>query len=563
MSFGSFNSSEPTMSDDLVSSFVFNKSLQQRGLEFRLGGAADDIRYDIRLVGGALLKQQEYAAKRYERAAGQTTDAVERQTGEVVRMREEQAANARQLRSAVEDSTRVLQKSIDASANAVTAMHGAVIDQLSHVRWALAEQNHLLSGIFETLREGRSNECRQLVEQGERNMEARFYNDAEERLKLALTYDNTDHVLHQNLGLVSVHLGKPDVALEHFKKALAFPPKIAAHNRGKVGFFLARAATHAARVLYARGDYRGTAEYLQQALKHDPRGAKNWYDLAVVSAYEGDAALATDALRRAIDIEPEFYAQALGDTELDPIRDAVDRLLLDVREEKRQTVEEALPRFETLQRLSGEVRRLVPTAPTVPPDLEKNLVSARQRNTFFAWQDVHTGLLTKLLETPRGLLTAVKHAIDALEGKQRRALEDAGKAHQLELQRREGSRREAEAQLKAEKSSALFEEGWLMGCFAYALMGVIGGVIGAALGTFVHQASWGFLLVALALPMGYAMVHGSKTATLQSATDAAETAVKDVRSEITRDAEAKRGKLERELHGLRALRTEIATAFNL
>jgi tetratricopeptide (TPR) repeat protein len=233
MTFGSFNSSEPTMSDDLTASFFFNKSLQQRGLEFRLGDVVDDIRYDIRLVGGALLTQQERAAKRYERAAHATADAVERQTAQVTRLREEQATQARELKSAVEDSTRVLRTSIDRTTDAVTSMHGAVIDQLSHVRWALAEQNHLLTGIFETLREGHSNECRQLVEQGERNMQARYYDDAEERLKLALTYDNTDHVLHQNLGLVSVHLGKPDVALEHFKKALAFPPKVAAQNRDR------------------------------------------------------------------------------------------------------------------------------------------------------------------------------------------------------------------------------------------------------------------------------------------------------------------------------------------
>src|SRR3954452_16806006 len=110
MTFGAFHSSEPRLTEDFTSSFFFNKSLQQRGLEYRLGDIADDIRYDLRLVRGALLPPQRGAARRYEKAARATTAAVERQTEEAVRLREEQATQARELQSAVEESTRVLRK---------------------------------------------------------------------------------------------------------------------------------------------------------------------------------------------------------------------------------------------------------------------------------------------------------------------------------------------------------------------------------------------------------------------------------------------------------------------
>jgi uncharacterized membrane protein YeaQ/YmgE (transglycosylase-associated protein family) len=317
-------------------------------------------------------------------------------------------------------------------------------------------------------------------------------------------------------------------------------------------------------VLYAKGDYRGAAGYFQQALKHDARGAKNWYDLAVVSAYEHDDRQATEALRKAIELEPEFYGQALGDTELDPIRDSIDHLLLDLRNEQRKTVEEFGPRVGKLQRLSAKVRQLVPAAPAVPPEVEMSVAEARKRNTFFAWHDAHARLLTTFLETPRRLFTAVKHAIDVLEDKQRRSLNDAEEIHEAEAQRRENARKTAEAQLQAEKSSSdLFDGGAGMGCFAYALLGLIGGVVGAVVGAFGHHAGWGFLLGAVAVSIGYALLHGLKTASLQSATNEAETAVNEVRSKITRDANAKKAALEHELNGLHALRTEIATAFNL
>src|SRR5260370_20792979 len=117
MPFGSFHSSEPRLTEDIVSSFFFNKSLQQRGLEYQLGNIADDIRWDLRLVGGALLTQQERAVRRYEKAARATTAAVERQTAEAVRFREEQATQARELQSALEDSTPALPKSIDRTTN--------------------------------------------------------------------------------------------------------------------------------------------------------------------------------------------------------------------------------------------------------------------------------------------------------------------------------------------------------------------------------------------------------------------------------------------------------------
>ena len=54
-----------------------------------------------------------------------------------------------------------------------------------------------------------------------------------------------------------------DGALEHFKKALAFPPKADAKASA---FFVARAAAHVARVLYANEDYAGAESYLWRAV---------------------------------------------------------------------------------------------------------------------------------------------------------------------------------------------------------------------------------------------------------------------------------------------------------
>jgi tetratricopeptide (TPR) repeat protein len=555
MTFGAFHSSEPHLTEDITSSFFFNKSLQQRGLEYRLGNVADDIRYDLRLVGGALLTQQERAAKRYEKASHATTAAVERQTAETVRFREEQATQARELKSAVEDSTRVLQKSIDGTGKAITEMHGAVVDQLSHVRWAMAEQNQLLRGIFETLRDGRSNECRQLVEQGEKNLQARYYAEAEERLKLALVYDNTDHVLHQNLGLVAIHLGKPDIALEHFKRALAFPPKAKNHgDRSKVAFFLARAATHAARVLYATGDTRGAAEYLAKALEHDDTAAKNWYDLAVMCAYEENGRAVETALRKAIALEPEFYAQALGDPELDPVRDQVDRLLLTLRDETRDALETALPKLAALEQLAASVQQVVSQAPLSPPYLMQAAEAARARATFFALREVVVEMERTLKFVPAALTNALDAAIADAEARKKSAKSDVAKKHDHETASLRKDREDARA--ADDKVRANADGGFNQ--IVLAVVGILAGVIlGAAIRGWAG-AGLGLVVGAFLPPLIYAIHHEAAKGTSKRALEAAEAALKGRMAALDEETAATSDDVEASLRTLRDLRARVA-----
>ncbi len=555
MTFGSFHSSEPRLTEDIVSSFFFNKSLQQRGLEYQLGNIADDIRWDLRLVGGALLTQQERAVRRYEKAARATTAAVERQTAEAVRFREEQATQARELQSAVEDSTRVLQKSIDGTGKAITEMHGAVVDQLSHVRWAMAEQNQHLRGIFETLREGRSNECRQLVEQGEKNMQARYYAEAEERLTLALTFDNTDHVLHQNLGLVSIHLGKPDVALKHFQRALAFPPKTKSlGDRGKAAFFLARAATHAARALYAAGDTRGAAKYFAKALEHDDAAAKNWYDLAVMCAYEANGRAMETALRKAIALEPEFYAQALGDTELDPVRDLVDHLLLTLRDEAHDALATALPKLAALEQLAASVRQVVPQAPLPPPHLMQAAEAARARGTFFALREVVVEMERTLKSAPAALTDALDAAIAEAEAEKKVVKSAVAKKHDRDV---EGLRREWEAARAADDEVRTNADG-LLNQIVLAVIGILVGVILGAAFRGWAGAGWGLILGAFVPPLVYAIHREAARGNSGRALEAAEAALKGQMAMMEEETAARHDDLDADIRGLRDLRARVA-----
>lgn len=324
MTLGPFRSSSPSFTSRALDPFFYNRSLQQEGLELRLADYVDDVRYDMRAIGGAIIKQQEKAADRYRADARATTDAVRAQTNEIAGLRRDQAAHAAQITGAIEDSAKVVRAGIDQTNSSIETMRSELSTQLTHIQWALARQSDLLSDILEVLRENRKNECRQLVEQGALHLQRGFLSEARERLEAALAFDSTDYDLHQQLGFTFVRLGDLDRALAHFQKALAFAPSEERCGRLQSAFAYARAATHVARAHYARAEYREAAEHLEKALRAEPTNAKNWYDLSVMCAYLGDAARGAKAIVEAGTLEPFYLGRAFADAELDPIRTAVD-----------------------------------------------------------------------------------------------------------------------------------------------------------------------------------------------------------------------------------------------
>ncbi len=130
---------------------------------------------------------------------------------------------------------------------------------LDEIRWQLEQQEMALTGILRTLRHNRSNEARQLVEQGIRHYINEQYERAEERFRQALVQDTTDYQVLMNLGLIAVQKERSAEALELFRDALRLPSALdnTAKNR----------ALHAiARLHYARGEYQDALVVARQAM---------------------------------------------------------------------------------------------------------------------------------------------------------------------------------------------------------------------------------------------------------------------------------------------------------
>jgi tetratricopeptide (TPR) repeat protein len=481
-------SHQPTGTEALVAAFSFNKNLHQAKLDWRFNEQFTDPRWATAYVGAELLAHQERAAKRYDQQATALRGSIDEQT-------RQNAENARVLHTTIKESSEAVRREMSNVAGAVRQTTEAVNDltsQIAQMAWLQAEQNATLRQVLETIRERRANECRQLVEQGEKNLRAGFLNDAEERFRLALKYDNTDYPTHQNLGLTLVALGRLDEALEHFTKALAFPPK---GNARSTAFFVSRAATHAARVLYAKGNYAGAEAFLVKALDGDDSNAKNWYDLGVVRTYEGDKSGALDALAHALRGNAQLAGAALSDTELETIRPAIETLVVDQTERAMRTnVEEPADALRRTNRRIAEMARDVGVE-VQPVNIDEIVRTAKQRGTLPATLEAFRALSderTALVMRTRAAMQRARAATDQ-EQKERVAALDAERSkyraetNPVIFELRSASSRRGNAAVQLGISFLGFIAGAVIGGNMSGCGGVVyGGGIGAILGLVIY-----------------------------------------------------------------------------
>lgn len=499
-------SHQPSAPEAVVAAFSFNKNLHQAKLDWRFNEQFTDARWATAYVGAELLAQQERAATRYDQNSKALRASVDEQT-------RQNADHARVLQTTIRESSDAVRREMtnvqDAVHQTTDAVNG-LTSQVAHLAWLQAEQNTTLRSILKTIRESRANECRQLVEQGERNFHAGYLDDAEERFRLALGFDNTDYPTHQNLGLTLVRLGRMDEALEHFRKALAFPPK----NDAKAsGFFVARAATHAARVLYAKSDYAGAETYLQRALDADATSAKNWYDLAVVRAYQGNTRGVLDALTHAFDGDPHLAGAALADEELATIRSAIEQLVIEQTARAMSTdVEKPADALRATNRRIAEIARAVGVQ-VQPSNVDNIVEKARVRGTLPGMVEAAISLRWERHALLGNLRDALQKARVAAEDKTRASLQslDADRtARSNNARQRTDSLRSA----ASEGSNPLAQIGFtLLGIIVGAIIGgnvkgCVGVVFGAGFGAFIGLGV-------------YAAIYHSNKATANSELDEA------------------------------------------
>ena len=204
---------------------------------------------------------------------------------------------------------------------AVELLGDRLCSYLGEIRWELAQQSEILTGILHSLRESRNNEARQLVEQGVRHYANEQYDRAEERFRQALEQDTTDFQVLMNLGLIAIQKDAADAALATFQDALRLPASL--DKASKTRALLTIARTH-----YAKRDYQNAyAAAHQAALVSETPQAPDTFVLATYAALKGDIETSLKHLQQAIAQDVTFFNKAAVEPDLESHRQSVLSLL--------------------------------------------------------------------------------------------------------------------------------------------------------------------------------------------------------------------------------------------
>ena len=188
---------------------------------------------------------------------------------------------------------------------------------------------------------------RQYWEQGVRCYETSEYDIAQERFNRALDANRTNYFAYQYLGFIAVHEEKSSEALKNFELARKF---------AESGYHRALALSHLARGHHAAGDLPHALRSAIAATEAAPDHAKFWYECVVFHVRGSNAEDAIQCLRRAISRDWTYWSISISDSNLDPIRQRVEQLLEQMREEQRLIARQTLDSLGSTMRILQGMR---------------------------------------------------------------------------------------------------------------------------------------------------------------------------------------------------------------
>jgi tetratricopeptide (TPR) repeat protein len=257
----------------------------------------------------------------------------------------------------------------DQISDAIDMLGDRLCLELSEIKWQLAQRNKTMEEILEVLNQSRNNEARQLVQQGLRHYINAEFEEAEERFKLALSFDTTDYQVLMNLAFIEIHKENTKQALIYLKKALSLPETLDAVS-------IARTLWVTARLYYTEMDYKKAYAYAQKAFKNDRQNDPGvFYDLGVYAALAGEKSVALEKIERSILIDSSYFSKCSVDQDLNTIKQDIlqllGRLSVDAECEAKQIIEQVKSdlallktegEFNSKDDYIGEARRIINNA---------------------------------------------------------------------------------------------------------------------------------------------------------------------------------------------------------
>lgn len=257
----------------------------------------------------------------------------------------------------------VIQDSAEQVCNMMDMIGNRICASLDEVRWELVQQNAISSKILSTLRESRSNEARQLVNQGVRHYINGQYDKAEERFKEALKFDTTDYQVLKNLAFIEMRKGNASLAYNFLTDALNLPDNLDVESKTETLWAMAR-------LRYSEKKFDDALSISFTALKsRGNKTAKDFYMSGIYSVLAGKNQQGLEQIRKAIELDNGYFSIAALDPDLEVVRHDIFKVLsaLSVDSEtklKKQIADleiniEKVNRSEESKNFNGLVRKII------------------------------------------------------------------------------------------------------------------------------------------------------------------------------------------------------------
>lgn len=205
--------------------------------------------------------------------------------------------------------------------DAIEILGDRICIELSEIKWQLTQQNVTLENILATLQETRNNEAKQLVKQGLRHYVNAEFEEAEDRLKLALSFDTTDYQVLMNLAFIEIHKDNSSQALNYFLKALSLPENLDSSSKARTLWALAR-------LYYAKEDFNKAYAHAKEAFKYDDNSDPAiLYSFAVYETLIGEKSCALIKIEQSILKNPSYFTRCSVDPDLKSIKGDILELL--------------------------------------------------------------------------------------------------------------------------------------------------------------------------------------------------------------------------------------------
>jgi tetratricopeptide (TPR) repeat protein len=157
-----------------------------------------------------------------------------------------------------------------------------------------------------------------------------------------------DFTVHQAIGNIYLTKNMLAKAEEYYKKAIKY-------SRPCSQYYTAYALWHLSRVKYLQGEINAAYEATKEAIQLEPNLVQALYDHSKYSALLNKLDESIKHLRKAIELDKNYALRTLVDEEFNSIRNAVNKLLEDLKKEKKNRVEQLLQNYYKLLRVVEKI----------------------------------------------------------------------------------------------------------------------------------------------------------------------------------------------------------------